>query len=110
MHFLTKLGLAVGLEPVDSNSTSAAETRTNEAQPTYLLDLPASQDSSKQQNSAQSKQPQGTFSQKKRGICVGNNSALEKVVEVWDILPPEIQTEILRIIDRSLNCEKRCAS
>ena len=92
---------AVGLEPVDSNSTSASQTRMNEAQPTHLLDLPESQESGQQQNSAQSKQDHGTFSQKKHGICVGKNSEVEKVVAAWDELAPDVHAEILRLIDES---------
>jgi hypothetical protein len=104
------MGHSAGLEPVDDNSVSAAQLRTNAAQPAHLLDLPVSQASGRQQNSAPSKQDQGTFSQKKRGICVGHNSALEKVVDMWDLLPPEVQTEILNLGDESLDREKRRAS
>jgi hypothetical protein len=51
------------------------------------------------QNSAPSKQTQGTFSQKKRGIYVGKNSELEKVVEVWDKLPAVVQAKIISFIE-----------
>lgn len=41
---------------------------------------------------------------------MGKNLALETVVEAWDLLPPEVQTEILKLVDKWLGQEKRCAS
>ena len=101
---------AVGLEPTASESTSAAQSRTTAAEPAHLLDLSDARNCFEQQNSAEPKQPQGTSSQKKRGICVGKNSAVEKVVEVWDRLPPEVQTKILKLIDESSGRAQRATS